>query len=315
VNDIEKLVLGFRSKKILFLVTTSTNLSMFARQSIVVCVFLIASIANAQQKVEQITFSSRVHNPVKIEVIQNRDKFEFYAVSETYYPCRLELEFTKLMNLSPPTTRYSFTITHGTNRLFSLIPHMADQSIDYSYSFRYTLGDPRATPDPAFPYLIPVANGSKVVFYQSSEGSKIRNSFSTDSVFAMRKGIITAMPVNDIPIDRLFPGTIEVLHPDGTVAVYRNIDPKQLLVKVGQKVFAGMPLGIVEKSNPLVVNVFVISPTDSYVRSFNHKYAIGESETIEANYLKEGSLVLHPESVVLKEMSKSEIKRAKKGKN
>lgn len=284
-------------------------------------IFTLPVVSYAQfgpQKVEQIGFSNRVNNPLKIEVMKNRGQYEFYVTNDSYYPCLLEINFQRMQNLTPPKTQHRDVVGHGRTRLFTLAPHMADQSVDYSYSYKYTLGDPDAKPDPAHPYLIPVSKGSKVSSNQNSS-VMVKNIFSTsegDTVFAMRKGTVTAMPDNAIPVDRFSASSLEILHSDGTVAMYQNLDPKSVFVNLGEKIFPGMPLGLVLDANPLAVNVFSVmaSPTGTTIRSFNYRYALDDTATVASNYLREGVIVNHPQSVIEKEMTKAEVKRAKKRK-
>ena len=269
------------------------------------------------EKVEQISFSGRVNTPVRIEVMRSGADLQFYGINDSFFPYQLQLEFKKFLNLKPFMGKFESILRPGKTRLFTLSPSLPDAAYDYSYTFRYALGDPSVKPDVEYPYLIPLNENKPVAFFRTENSRGMYNRFALpegDTVFAMRKGVVTALPDHKRQVDRLLSGTLEILHRDGTVAAYENMNPLEVFVNIGETVLPGMPLGRVFSGGIAGASVYAFS--EGYTcRPIMFKYAVGENQAVPFIQLVEGSPVVHPTSAAEKELTKSEKKRrAKSGK-
>jgi hypothetical protein len=278
-------------------------------------VFAFASYGQySVDKVEQISFSGRVNAPVRIEVMRSGTDLQFYGINDSLFPYQLELEFRKFLNLKPYMGKFESILRTGKTRLFTLSPSLPNTSYDYSYTFRYALGDPSAKPDVEYPYLIPLNENKPVAFFRDENSRGMYNRFALpegDTVFAMRKGIVTALPDHKKQVDRLLIGTLEILHRDGTVAAYENLNPEEVFVSIGETVLPGTPLGRVFSRGMAGASVYAFA--EGYTcRPILFKYAVSENEAVPFIHLVEGTPVVHPITALEKELTKSEKKRRSK---
>lgn len=291
---------------------------MFFR-SIVIGLLFISSgnslSAQMFENQEQVSFGTRINAPISVKVEQTGNTLVFYAENKSYYPYYFELSFTKLVNLIPRIADEKRVLKHGTTRVLKLTIENEEQSPDYAYSIRYKMGDPSKKVDENFAYLIPLNAGKKVERHLTSEGNSIRyfiNAFKVqpgDTIYAMRKGFVVSLPNNKQPTDNLMPGSIEIIHEDGTVATYTNIsDP---LVSYDE-VFPGAPIGIANKTEFIVVKVFSLS--EDRVRVLENQFVVDETTNVNFRNLVPGSLTQHPISILEKELSPKELKKFRKSK-
>ena len=273
--------------------------------------------AQSFQKQDLITFDSRVNKPITTEVIRTRETLSFYADNKSYYPYRLEFVFTSFRNLSPTMSSEEFILHPGRNLLFKLTVPDPSQSPVYSYSIRYRMGDPNEKADENFIYLFPGKKGKtleKDISTQSGTRIIYRGTFKEqkgDTVFAVRKGIVTALPDMKQVTDRILKTTLEARHADGTIAVYSNVDPNLLFVQYGDKIFPGQPIGIVGELNFLRVNVYRFID-EGKLAGIDIKYAVDGTSSLTFNEVSK-ILVEHPETIIEKELTDREIKKLRKG--
>ena len=274
-------------------------------------------LAQSFEKQELITFDSRVNKPIELEVVRNRDQLSFYADNKSFYPYRLVLEFTTFRNLSPSMSSEEFTLHPGRNLLFKLMVTDPQQAPAYSYSIRYRMGDPNEKADENFIYLFPSKKGKaleKDVVTQSNTRFTFRGTFKVqkgDTLFAVRKGIVTALPNMEKITDRILRNSLEARHADGTIAVYSNVDPNLLFVEYGDKIFPGQPIGIVGNLNFLRVSIYKFIEEGKLAR-IDIKYAVDGTKSLTFSEISK-IVVEHPEPIIEKELSDREIKKFRKG--
>ena len=286
---------------------------------ILLLVILESSALRAQsfQKQELTTFGSRIDNPITTEVIRTREVLSFYADNKSYYPYRLELEFNTFRNLSPMMSKGEYILHPGRNLLFKLTISDPTQSPNYGYSIRYRMGDPNEKPDENFNYLFPIGKGrtfkrhGAIVSNTSFIYRGTFNSQKGDTVFAVRKGVVTALPDMEKTTDRITKNTLEVRHADGTIAVYSNVDSNLPFVQYGEKIFPGQPIGIVGGLDFIRVNVYRFLEESKLV-GIDIKYAVSESKSMTFNEFTE-TLVEYPPIIIEKELTDREIKKFRKG--
>jgi len=296
------------------------NKSLFLSLSIQVLALFICSISLDGQysKVEEIsTFGKRINNPVVMDVQESSDRVYFNANNKSYYPYDLTIKFNDIQNLLPKVFERKMILQPGNNILFVLSVADKEQAIYYDY--RITFGISLSSdPDLTFPYLLPIASGRTVEFQSIiTDNGKINliNQFKMaqyDTVFAIRKGTITALPDDNSEIERIVSAnSLEILHGDGTVAIYRGLDEAFRGLHTGQIIYPRQPIGIMRTNGTLILNLVSMQGITS-VKNQNILYADEQGNTIPANQIN-GKSVLFSEQIIKKEMTEKEIKKYEKG--
>lgn len=167
-------------------------------------------------------------------------------------------EFPRLENLNPSVpVPARFVIPPATKmEVLRLTPVNPRRNTRFNVSYRYARGDPSAAPDLSFVYLFPWEHGTKTRVDQGYFGpSTHRNLRALDfglaegaTICAAREGVVIA--TRD---DSTVGGTaasyettanfVDVLHADGTWATYAHLQYRGSLVKPGDRVAAGTPIG------------------------------------------------------------------------
>jgi hypothetical protein len=291
-------------------------LNNFVKNTILV--LLLSSINplfSQYNKVEQITlFGKTIDNPIKIEVLQNGDEYNFYAENRSFYPYILELKMTEIFNLDPAFVIKQFKILPGRNQILTLKVRNPEQSADFKYSYKYNIGVPSKDVDFQFPYLKP----SKSFFEFNIIGELIlKNNFvlpEGDTIYAMRKGLITAVPDLYHDKDRIsYKESLEIMHKDGTIMVYENLNPDNLFVRPGHVAYPSQPLGIIKSNSVLEVKLY-FNKGEGKLQSLDINYCNDEFSTESFSETLKKTQTTYPESIITKEMTKMELKKYKAGK-
>lgn len=265
-------------------------------------------------KVEELTiFDNRIASPIEMDVQQKDNTLIFNVISKSYYTYDFKIKFRQCQNLSPNITEKQFLIHKGTNRLFTLKVVDINQPPQYEYSIEYAMGSPNSKADLSFPYLIPIGSNKIVNLLSSNEDGKITyhlNQFKmkqNDTVFCIRKGLVTALPDNKSEVDRIKSSSLEVLHNDGTVAIYEGIDKRLINLKLGQIVYPGQPLGQI--GDPAVLVLYVCSfQGDGKIQNLN-TYFTDENENLISPERILNKRLPYPISVLKKELTKKEVNK------
>jgi hypothetical protein len=276
------------------------------KKTLITCQLLLLTGFTFAQRVaeEQFSFQQRLTDPIKMEVSKTDAAVDFVAINQSAFPYEVEVEFQSMTNLQSYGNIYKSYVTPGRNRLFSLKIINPGQAHNYSYTTKYHISIQNKDVDPEYPYLIPLSKGKRVKFFMS--GHEV---LPGDTIFAMRKGIVTAIPGGQ-PSDRLMQGSLEVYHSDGTIGIYPNLDPESVFVSFREKIFPGQPIGIV-RSNFIRPTVLKFIDGGRF-QSIPHLYALSSDKTISVRAQTE-VVVDHPENIVVRELSKGELKKFKKG--
>lgn len=257
-------------------------------------------------------FSNRLHSPIEIEVVRDKNRFKFTAVNSSQYEYELELEFN-LTNLVPHVTSKKFLLHPGKNRLLTLDVKNPNLPPDYSYSSSYSIGNSSLQADPGFPYLFPIKEGKKVAF-DDLLLNKLSMCFKVsqrDTVYASRKGIVTAIPGGNEFMDRIIGDiSLEVRHEDGTIAIYIGLDKKNCFTDIGRKIYPGQAIGVCN-GDQLMFGVVQIKKT-KMLSIMNNVFYIEEGRYLKYNET-EGMLVVHPENIKERELTKRELKKKTRG--
>src|SRR5690606_34675212 len=129
-----------------------------------------------------------------------------------------------------------------------------------------------------------------------------------DTVFAMRKGVISCLPFPDKKRDRIKrEGTLEIIHQDGSVMVYQNLDPDHIFHHEGEIVFPGQALGLLSDTNFLEVHLFEIEPAEM-LRKIPIQYHIRSNISLPYTRIPAGTRVEYPDLLIRQELTQKELR-------
>lgn len=282
--------------------------------------FLPTQHSKAQWKqVAQLNmFSSRMHHPLKIEMFQQGEEYRLTANNFSYYPYEVTIKFTHLSNLRPRIVERTFFVEPGKHILHRFRRFDEEASVGWQYETHYRMTLHKKNMDSNYPYLLPVNTDARFLnpCKKDEELPCFHDRFlieAGDTVFCMRKGYVTALPYMD-RIDRLGnKTTLEVRHKDGTIMLYMPIygESFEPLVKPGEKVYPGQPLGVVTEDSFLQLSMYHFY--DDRIRVVPIKYHTPNGLLLY-DAIPHTDEVLKPLGVITREMSWREKRRLKKGK-
>ncbi len=290
---------------------------------------------------------STAYSQLHVDYEKNsRGEYEFYCVNSDFCNYTLEVEFTKFNNLqSLGELPYRGVVPPGKSIIFRLTKIVHKEGVGIHYRIHFAKGCINPKIDPDFTYLLPVKPGKQTQIEELQSIKKAiadepepKNWYKTrfkmnsgDTVYAARRGTVTAMrdtvelPDSNYAYVRK-ENYVEIYHSDCSFAEYDVLKAGSVLVRPGQFVEAGDPIGIAGgdkyRSGPQV-NLSVhynIDKTDAPQagtpgRKHNHAYApmkFWTKETQGAKLIERKVYTSeHPESIVTQEMNKREAKNWK----
>jgi murein DD-endopeptidase MepM/ murein hydrolase activator NlpD len=214
---------------------------------------LLTTLGTQAQKVIDISYST-----------DNQGRYIFTANNKAYCPYVMRIDFPTLDNLKADhSLPYDIELKPGSAKIITLSP--IDKSkptkLNYKSSNRKGLMNPVVNPN--FTYLLPTAPGLETQAYRipnkgvgstpggQDSGYSVRlRAKAGDTIYAARRGVISAIDVSNTENDAGASTTtswnfVEIYHADGSFAQYGILKKDGALVKPGQPVEAGTPIGIV----------------------------------------------------------------------
>ncbi|MEP5612770.1 MAG: carboxypeptidase-like regulatory domain-containing protein [Cyclobacteriaceae bacterium] len=252
------------------------------------------------------SFYARRDEPVSVFVVRKDGAIEFVARNRSQYPYVLHMNFDNMRNLHPMKSKDTVLLNPGLNSLFHLSIVLAEDQYHYELSVEEKIGNPNLSADLEYPYLIPGMLES-VIEKGESLTTDVSDSFRSpvDSIYVMRKGIVTALPNGEENFDRVDENALEVYHSDGTVMVYKNLDFLSLKVKKGETVYPGQQIGRVLPGTDPSVAAYRFDG-DGRLERLEISYVITEDLVLKYAEMEAGVFVVHPEEVIKRELSKRE---------
>ena len=297
-----------------------SNLKRFLLLNIILISLIYGNMAGQMgYEKEQVTFGIKQWDPVHIKVDEknrnsNTPMITFFGSNSTYYPFVIKIKFTVLENLAPNQSEREQLIKHGATNLFTLSPKVLNKSYGFQYSYNYWLKPSDEEANEKFPYLIPIKEGKTVVGKQMSFGS-ISDSFilnKGDTVYCMRRGLVTAAPATETPYFRLSEhDCVEILHDDGTYLIYRYLDWRKVPVAPGTIVLPGQPVGFASDSGYVLVSLYKIVAPSNILQAQQINYAVGNGDPVTYTDINGTSVSIHPPEIIIREMKKGEIRKMK----
>jgi hypothetical protein len=253
---------------------------------------------------------------------------DFVAYNNSPAPLFLNIDFADLENTTfNEPLPYIKLLQPGFNTLFTLHREPGADVPRFNHQIKIFKSDPWSLADLDFPYLIPLAPGEEVSpfevkslegFWGSAEPQSWNaTGFSVrpgQQVFAGRTGIIVEIAGAQRTGDpqtwyHTWNNSITLLQPDGTLICYRNVSDNTKKLKVGEKIFAGQPLGTSSAfSNELVVVIFQHSINSPDLRFVIPQFVTGEKET-GVLLVSKRYKAIHPAEIKKLELTKKEIRR------
>jgi murein DD-endopeptidase MepM/ murein hydrolase activator NlpD len=195
----------------------------------------------------------------------NQGRYIFTAINKGYCPYVLHIDFPTMDNLSADhSLPYDVELKPGPAKILTLSPvdKTKDTKINYRSANHKGLLNPVVNPN--FTYLLPTTPGQETQAYRipntrtnanapgfQDSGYSVRlRAKPGDTIYAARRGVISEMDVHNTENDAGATSTsgwnyIEIYHADGSFAEYGILKKDGALVKPGQTVEAGAPIGIV----------------------------------------------------------------------
>ncbi len=266
---------------------------------------------------ELVQYSSTVDSfhPVKLNTEQNdKGVIRFTASNDTYYPFTVTVRFRKLENFTTAYKSKEANITHGKNILFDLTVKDPERGFELDYEFSYALGTNGTETEQDFVYLIPLKPGS-VPTAGEMGNSKINNSFvleKGDTVFCSRKGRVAALPGvkgNTFRISE--PRSLEILHDDGTLMVYGNLSATLPAIRQGTIVYPGDALAVAQEGFILMQHLVSLG-SSGQLEPEPILYLLDGSNGAQFSRIEGRATVIHPESIIIREMTPREIRLREK---
>jgi hypothetical protein len=264
----------------------------------------------AQDADEEITlgFSTRIENPIEIEVVERGEEVVFQGINHSYHPYDVKLIFRNLQNLKPAFDEWESVMRPGQNKLITF------KIVDISFANNYTY-NLKSNIEPAYygvkldyTYLLPFSEGSGIRITEDKflveEG---------DVIHAPRKGRVTAIPTETPKVDRVSPFlSLEIRHSDGTMCIMFN-KGLESLVEPGELVYAGQPVAKISSNEDKTLELTMakilekarLKEFEPVFQSNGQKYSFDELDGVE---------VKHDPEVASFELSSKEKKKFKKGK-
>jgi hypothetical protein len=283
--------------------------------------FSLPGLAECQELADNVdvSFGIKSWDPVHIIVEDKTGSafstpIRFTAINSTYYTFKLTLDFSLFENLSPRPSQREIKLTHGINNLYTFSVHVPERGYGYKYSYQYWLAPSSDPVEVEYPYLIPLKEG-RTVNAKSVSSGKIRDSFIADqgdTVFCMRRGIVTAVPRQDNLDFRISEhNCLEVLHNDGTVMIYHYLDRKSNFCAPGKIVLPGQPVGLVSDSSYFKVTLLKITSVNNILTTMSLRYTIGDNKIAPFDDLDGKIKAVYPIEIIRKELTGKEVKRAR----
>lgn len=260
-------------------------------------------------------YSQPYKDPVYIytEEIYNKG-VDFIADNSSYYPFTVKLIYSEFDNLAPSQTIVEAVVMNGRRTIHSLRVVVPDAGYSYNFKVSSIPGSGKLEPERDFIYLVPLKPG-RVSEPGMTNNIFLVNSFMVDkgdTIYCSRKGIIAAVAGDNSGSFRLMnKGSFEIMHDDGTVMIYNDVNCNTLKLYPGTMIFPGDPIGVTEEKTSVFLQLLWLNGTSRF-ESLPISYAAGDTMSVSYMSLEGHLKSVHPEKLITKEMSEKEIKKRNK---
>lgn len=232
----------------------------------------------------------------------------------------------------------NFTVTvsgSDLQQIATLTPIENATSYALSYNYHTYRGRSISKLDSLYPYLLPRTPGRSIktsgTYFIGELFGKSNSEFYAmgfqyqlgDTICATRAGIVYDASENaeQSKENELFNNksrnNIFIEHNDGTIARYQVQSPIKLLIHVGDKVIPGQPLAVFDKEDKTYLVIFNLSYLNIKSKSAagtnyfttRPRFILSENKIELANAFTNYPEVIHPNDIIIKELSNREIKK------
>ena len=258
---------------------------------------------------------------------------QFVAYNNTKAPLYLNIDFADLENTTfNEPLPYIKLLEPGFNNLFMLLRRLDGGVPRFNYDIKTFRSNPMAIVNLDYPYLIPFEPGTTTQVFDVESiagfwGNKEPDSWNVtgfkakpgDKVYASRSGLVVEIVGQNREGEPMkwyhtWNNSLTVLQPDGTLIVYRNVTVKNKDIEVGERIVAGQYIGdVVSGVDELIVLIYQHSFDDDDPRFIIPQF-VGNEGNPGLLIPSKKYVVVHPEEVVTKEMTKKETRRYSRGK-
>ncbi|MBS1597353.1 MAG: M23 family metallopeptidase [Bacteroidetes bacterium] len=288
--------------------------------------------------------------------LDQQGNYNFYCKNNAYCNYILEIGFGTLDNMkSDIVLPYRGMMKPGMNKLFKLSKQNASEAFQFKYSIDFAKGCINPKTDTNFTYLLPLSQGKETQVYvmqndqqTSSKESSVGGNAQEinpgsknwylvrmrmkpgDTIFSARRGMVTEVDdksdANDVGGSSIGnENYVEIVHGDCSFGRYGILKKGSALVKPGQFVEAGTPIGLVGgdkfgRGSEIRFSVhYNVEPGDSqygsnakiYWEYVPLKFWTKSNGKISlkhgANYISE-----FPKEILQQEIKKPDVKKGKK---
>lgn len=298
-------------------------------------IILLLCIVQHLSSQNEILLTSQVNKDNSVEFRYNKSMPGNYLVY---------LNFKQYDNTYPPKNK--FVVDGYKGFLFELTPIDKNRGIAYSYSYSYIYyrGIPNAKIELDFVYLLPFKDNTSFEarflnnvdkLYFNKQEPKDWKSFQfncnkADTVCSARKGlVIDVVDIYSIDTTNTYiyssqRNRVRIEHKDGTFATYEGFDGKNILVKQGDIVLPNQPLGKLiqyDKSGTYQLrftgDYLIENPSEKENTNQRFSYAcidpfFQSTEGVVKLASNKSYTTKISEDLILKELSKKEIKKREK---
>jgi hypothetical protein len=218
------------------------------------CLLLLWSPALLAQKVIELKYEQDVQG-----------NYQFYSINHAFCNYILEVDFTSIDNArADHSMPLRAEVKPGRNKLFNLTKQNAGSQVLFKYAIRYNKGCINPVVKTDFTYLLPIAPGKQAQAYELQNLNKpaagdpqvkdwyvIRLRMNPgDTLYASRRGVVTEVEdnsnLNDSGVASIGEENyLEIVHADCSFGRYGILKRNSALVKPGQLVEAGDPIGLI----------------------------------------------------------------------
>lgn len=300
------------------------------KKRIILCLMLALAFDNS--------FSQRRDVTISYQTTPNGDGV-FTAQNADYCDYFVTMVFSSLINATA-SSNIQVNASSGLSQIFRLTPVRKNEDIRFNYGYSYIKGNANPKINAQFRYLLPVKEGKtteveeiknlKEFLGQPTPGTWYALGFAMeegDTVYATRGGVICRFnppgkaTTNTGTVYTSSTNSVDVFHDDGTFGRYDLFRNNGILVKAGDKINAGDPIGIIGKVYDRVflnysvyyLDKKLISSDGSFLSagysSYRPKFAIAEKAP--GTFLASGTTYtsIAPVTIITQEMSKKEKER------
>jgi murein DD-endopeptidase MepM/ murein hydrolase activator NlpD len=184
------------------------------------------------------SFSLDKESPA-LHISVDRDDREGGSLLVAVNDCLCVATFELLISQSgiaaiPSGSRYAAILEPGTRQTLLQAPLKAGK-LDLEYGWRAALGPPDAIHRPSRPYRVPFAVGSTYEITQAPDGTHVYSA-REGTVINVRHDSFRGAPAMAM-LDQA--NVVEILHSDGTIAVYAHLHWDSIRVRIGERVVRG----------------------------------------------------------------------------